>query len=94
MRGAVPVRQDSAKQGVEMEATRIMALKFKVKSKEEIGFPSPPPVGLPKWDVRFAKWDRGMWLTLTLTPMPVNSTHVGSGNRVRRESVAEWRAQS
>ena len=35
-RGVILVRQDSAKQGVEMEATRIMALKFKVKSKDEI----------------------------------------------------------
>ena len=35
-RGSVPVRRDSTKQGVEMEATRIMALKFKVKSKDAI----------------------------------------------------------
>ncbi len=34
--GAVPVGEDSAKQGVEMEATRTMALKFKVKLKDEI----------------------------------------------------------
>ena len=35
-RGAVPVREDSEKQGVEMAAARIMALKFKVKTKDEI----------------------------------------------------------
>ncbi|WCJ60305.1 hypothetical protein NXS98_04010 [Fontisphaera persica] len=35
-RGAVRVHQDSAKQGVEMEATKIMALKFKLKSKDEV----------------------------------------------------------
>jgi len=35
-RSAILVRQDSAKQGVEMEATKIMALKFKLKSKDEV----------------------------------------------------------
>jgi hypothetical protein len=35
-RGGFPVRQDSAKQGVEMEATKIMALKLKLKSKDEV----------------------------------------------------------
>ncbi len=35
-RSALQVRRDSAKQGVEMEATKIMALKFKLKSKDEV----------------------------------------------------------
>jgi hypothetical protein len=35
-RGGNEPRQDCAKQGVEMEATRIMALKFKLKSKDEV----------------------------------------------------------
>jgi hypothetical protein len=35
-RSAIVGREDSAKQGVEMEATKIMALKFNVKSKDEV----------------------------------------------------------
>jgi hypothetical protein len=54
MRGGNEPRQDRTKQGVEMEATRIMALKFKLKSKDEVGFPSPPQDGCPNSRNRFA----------------------------------------
>ena|SRR5215472_14595311 len=50
---------------VEDEDEKIMALKSKAKTKEEIGFPSPPPDRCPKIAVadcgRSAEWRRGEW---------------------------------